>query len=77
MAIICAISAPFSNQIVHKNLEKIATSLIIKTPKFEETEGDCGQTVNYGTGKGIFTIVKKLLQEFFSKYRSVGPFWVW
>ena len=50
---------------------------MIKTPKFEETEGDCGQTVNYGTGKGIFTIVKKLLQEFFSKYRSVGPFWVW
>ena len=39
--------------------------MIIKTPKFEETEGDCGQTVKYGTGKGTFTAVKKLLGRTF------------
>ena len=43
--------------------------MIIKTPKFEETEGDCGQTVNYGIGKGTFTVVKKLLGRIFFKIR--------
>ena len=40
---------------------------MIKIPKFQETEGDCGQTVKYGTGKGTFTVVKKLWGRIFLK----------
>ena len=54
----------------------MASSLMIKIPKFEETEGDCGQTVKYDTGKGTFTVVS-CEGEFFSKYSSVGPLLVW
>ena len=57
MALIRAISTPFSNQILHKNLLKIATSWTIEIPgsynlknqklNFEEREGDCGQTMKH------------------------------
>ena len=33
----------------------MATSLIIKIPKFEETEVVCGQTIKYSTDKDKFT----------------------
>ena len=48
----------------------MASSLMIKIPKFEETEGDCGQTVKYDTGKGTFTVVS-CEGEFFFKIQLI------
>ena len=44
MVLIRAISAPFSNQILNRNLDKLKLLLFCRLimPKFEEREGDCG-----------------------------------
>ena len=52
---------------------------MIKIPKFEETEGDCGQTVKYGTDKVTFTVVKKLGEgggeNIFQNMAQLDHFW--
>ena len=47
----------------------------LKIPKFEEREGDCGQTIKHSTGTtGTRTVVKKLRPRIFLKYGSLGQF---
>ena len=49
-ALIRALSAPFSNQIFHRNIYKLILLWRLKIPKFEEREWDCGQTIKHSTG---------------------------
>ena len=69
MALIRAISTPFPNKILHRNLNKLQLSRL-KIPKFELREGDCSQTIKHSPGLQVqehihYTVVKKLRPRIF------------
>ena len=77
MALIRAISTPFPNKILHRNLNKLQLLSRLKVPKFELREGDCGQTIKHSAGTGTYTLYsskKTKAENFWLNAAQLGTF---